>query len=235
MRVLVALVLLSTVSWVSGATDFSSLGYTSEPGEVTSAGLDECPGTLMHNHDMTFENGYAWRYNGVVPPYYGAFGEGYAMGEDVEVQCVALWLSHINQYAGGPCDVYVWEGGVADEPGSVLAVAIGVDPGVPATWPAISQHDIDTPDVIVAGGELTVGYWGDWPGAGVQWYCAADLNGPGGHPWTNLAPGSGYGTGWHDPSIVWGPTQSMGLGFYYSAEPTPAASVTWGAIKSFFE
>jgi hypothetical protein len=28
---------------------------------------------------------------------------------------------------------------------------------------------------------------------------------------------------------------SMGLGFYYGGEPTPAESATWGSIKALFE
>ena len=235
MKKFATLLALVAMIGVANASDFTSLGFTSEPGEVIGGGLDDCTGTLMYNHDYSFENGYAWQYGGVEPPYYGAFGEGFAMGMDVNVQCVSLWISHLGQYMGGPCDVYVWEGGVAGLPGNVLGVLTGVDPGAPAIWPAVSQHDVDLPDVFVVGGELTVGYWGDWVGGGTQWYCAADLDGFGGAPWTNLAPGSGYGTGWTDPSVIWGPTMSMGLGFYYGGEPTPAESATWGSIKALFE
>ena len=39
---------------------------------------------------------------------------------------------------------------------------------------------------------------------------------------------------WTDPSVVWGPTMSMGLGFY-TTTPLPAESVTWGSIKALFE
>jgi len=232
MKKLATLLALVAMVGMANASDFTQVGYTAEPGEVIGGGLDECTGTLVYNHDYTFENGYAWQYGGVEPPYYGAFAEGFAQ-DAANIQCVALWLTDVGYYMGGPCDVYVWEGGVSGMPGAVLTVMTGVDPGAPAFWPSISQHDVDIPDYSFAGGEMTVGYWGDWPGMLTQWYCAADLDGFGGNPWTNLAPGSSYGTGWTDPSVVWGTTQSMGLGFYWDMG-TPAESATWGSIKALF-
>ncbi len=218
----------------ANASDFQMLGPTSEPGEVVSSGLDECTGTLAYNHDMTFEGAYGWRYGGVEPPYYGAFGEGFSMDAGTNVQCIALWLSGIGYYIGQTCDCYIWEGGVTDEPGEVLTVMVGFDPGIPANWPDVSQHDADIPDYTVTGDEFTIGYWGNWPGMVFGWFCAADLDGPGGHPWTCVSPGSGYGTGWIDPSYVWGTTMAMGLGFYYG-DPVPAESPTWGSIKDLFK
>lgn len=229
-----ATLLLAAMPCLAGATDFDSVGYTSEPGEIIGGGLDECTGTLLFHHDETFENGYAWRYNGVAPPYYGSFGEGFAMGGNATIQCIALWLTQVGGYSDEICDVYIWEGGVTTEPGAVLSVLYDVEPGPPAIWPDISQHDVDIPDYAVNDGELTVGYWPNWPGGYASFYCSADLDGPGGNPWTCLAPASGYGTGWADPSVVWGPTESMGLGFYYDV-PTPAGSATWGAVKRLFQ
>ena len=232
MKKLATLLALFAVVGLANASDFSSLGFTSEPGEVIGSGLDECTGTLVYNHDFTFENGYAWQYGGVEAPYYGAFGEGFSTGGGVTVECVAIFISHLGQYAGHTCDVYVWEGGVSGLPGAVLTVMAGFDPGAPAMWPAVSQHDADIPDTA-AGDELTVGYWGTWIGAALGWYIGADLDGFGGNPWTNLAPGSGYGTGWTDPSVVWGTTMSMGLGFYEGGV-VPTESATWGSIKALF-
>ncbi len=216
------------------ASDFLILGPTSDPGPILGGGFDECGGTLAYNHNNTFEGGYGWYYGGVYPPYYGSFAEGYLL-DAASIECIVLWLTDVGYYYGGPCDVYIWEGGVSSEPGAVLHVTYGIDPGAPAFWPSFSQHDIDIVDYAFAGGELTVGYWGDWPGQGLHWFCASDLDGPGGHPWTCLAPGSGYGTGWADPSIVWGSTQSMGLGFYYDESPTPVHGATWGAVKRLFQ
>ena len=215
------------------ALDADCVGYTSEPIPVTGGGTDECTGTLAFHHDETFESGYGWQYGGVEPPYYGCFAEGYALGP-ATVRCVVLWLTDLHYYTGGPCDVYIWEGGVTGPPGEVLSVTTDVDPGAPATFPVVSQHDVDINDHAFSGGELTVGYWGNWPGAHSQWFCGCDLDGPGGNPWTCLAPGSGYGTGWADPSIVWGATQSLGLGFYYEDDPTEVRAATWGKIKALF-
>ena len=234
MKTVATILALYAVIGMAQATDFCTLGPTSEPGEIIGSGLDECTGTLIYNHDNTFEGAFAWNYGGVQPPYYGAFGEGFAMGGDANVQCISLFLSHVGQYFGQTCDVYIWEGGVTSPPDAVLMVMTGFNPGTPATWPSVSQHDADIPDCAFSGDALTVGYWGNWPGQGVGWYVAGDHNGPGGHPWTNLAPGSGYGTGWADPSIVWGGVMSLGLGLYYG-EPTPARSATWGVVKALFE
>ena len=48
------------------------------------------------------------------------------------------------------------------------------------------------------------------------------------------APGIGYPTGWNDPSVVWGPTQSLGLGLVYVWN-SPVESQSWGSIKSMFK
>ncbi len=52
-------------------------------------------------------------------------------------------------------------------------------------------------------------------------------------PWTCIAPGIGLPTGWHDPSLVWGDTRSMGCGVYFE-RGTPVEPETWGAVKSLY-
>lgn len=54
-------------------------------------------------------------------------------------------------------------------------VTTDIDPGMPAMWPDVSQHDIDLPDFAFSGGEFTVGYWGNWPGMFWIWFVGADL------------------------------------------------------------
>jgi hypothetical protein len=210
-----------------------SLGYSTET-VVQGVQGDACAnGTLYMNHDGTFENGYAWQYGGTVAPYYGAFGEGYDLGPGT-VFCGAMWLSTLPGFdLGQRLDAYVWNGGVGGVPGGVAGVVTGYDPSTIGNWPAITQHDVDMN--IAVTGAFTFGYWGNWPGAQCGWFCAADLDGFGGYPWTNIAPGIGYPTGWNDPSIIWGPTQSMGLGAYFGEGGTPVEAQTWGSIKALFE
>ncbi len=232
MKKFAALLMVLALAAAANATNPVSLGYSDQT-VVQGVQGDACAhGTLYMNHDGSFENGYAWQYAGSVAPYYGAFGEGYDLGTGT-VWCNALWLSTMSgYYVGQTADVYVWDGGVGGAPGNVLGVVTGVNTGQPGLWPAITQHDVDVN--VGVSGPFTVGYWGNWPGALCGWFCAADLDGFGGYPWTNIAPGIGYPTGWNDPSIVWGPTQSMGLGCYFDTG-VPANDQTWGSIKALFE
>jgi hypothetical protein len=187
---------------------------------------------LVATHDGTFENGYAWEGSlGVVPPYYGAFGEGYDMGEGL-VFCGAYWVSTAPFYwYGQTADCYIWEGGVNTPPGAVLGVVTGVVFDNVPLWPGIGQNDVELN--IWVHGPFTVGYWGNWPGTMCGFFCAADTDGAQGHPWTCIGPGVGYPSGWQDPSIVWGPTRSMGCGAYFE-QGTPVESATWGAVKTLF-
>ncbi len=192
----------------------------------------DCGDSLFVNHDGSFENGYCWSYGGYVPPYYGAFGEGLDLGNG-EVTCGAFWFTQIGYYFGQPMDVYIWEGGVSDPPGAVLWVAYNVPvPGEVAFWPEVSQHDVEI--AFPVSGEFALGFWVDFSASTCQYFLAADENGPGGHPWVNIAPGIGYPTGWADPSMVWGHTESLGLGAYFVESPTPVTSQTWGRIRALF-
>jgi hypothetical protein len=228
-----ALALLVAVSSAS-ASNAVSLGYSDETTIIGPA--RECSaGTLVYNHDGSFENGYAWGYGGCQPPYYGAFGEAYDLGAGT-VTCGAYWLTTANGGYGicDPADCYLWEGGVAAEPNAVLAVVTGADFTSMGIWPDVTEHDVDM-DVGVAGA-FTVGYWANMQGGFDFFFCGADENGPRGHPWTCIAPDQGYPSGWQDPALVggwWGPTKSLGLGIYFE-QTTPVESETWGAVKALF-
>jgi hypothetical protein len=225
------LVILLLVTPGVYASNPASLGYSDET-VIVGSDPDACAGgVLTYNHDGSFENAYAWRYGGVVPPYYGALGEAYDLGGGTVV-CGAYWLSTLPDHMlDPPSDCYVWEGGVGSAPGAVLGVVIGVEfPGIP-NWPTVRQFDVDLN--ISVTGPFTVGYWPESPGGHSGYFCGADLNGMGGHPWTCIAPGIGYPSGWQDPSVVWGPTRSMGCGVYFE-QTTPVGTQTWGTIKALF-
>jgi len=181
-------------------------------GVHVAGGDRDCWDGVEHyaNHDGSFEDGYAWQYGGVVPPCYGAFAEGFSLGV-CTVPCVRLRLTTLSGYfADQPLDVYVWRSD-GTNPSTVVGMTAGVHLEDPVgLWPNVTTHDIDINNVAVPG-DFFVGFWGDWPGESPGWFIAADLDGPGGMPRTNIAPGIGYPTGWQDPSIVWGPVQSLGI------------------------
>lgn len=222
--------LLGLFAFTVAADIGAELGYRADT--VVLPLLDsECEDSLHVHHDDTFENGYCWGYGGIVPPYYGAFAEGFSMGAGF-VECGAFWFTQAGNYWPCPMDLYVWEGGAASPPGIVLFMSGGHLPENVPPWPTIGQNDF--PIGLGVSGEFTVGYWADHSSAICPYYIAADLNGPGGHPWVNIAPGIGYPTGWQDPSMIWGPTQSLGIGVYFQPPPTEVTSETWGRLKSLF-
>ncbi len=88
----VLLAVLGLAVFGANAENFSSTGYSDQT-TITGPGPDACAyGDLIYNHDGSFENGYCWQYGGVVPPSYGAFGEGYEIGVGC-VACGAFWLT----------------------------------------------------------------------------------------------------------------------------------------------
>jgi len=201
---------------------------------VPSVRENPCPGsTLFINHDYGFCCGYAWRYQGVAPPYIGAFAERFdALGLLCGLQFVLTTLEGYD--LGQTLDAYVWEddGGV---PGAVLAVSYGLDPDPIALWPDHSIHDFAFAGPQL-GGPVFAGMWGDWPGEEAGYFLAEDRDGPiEGTPMTNIAPGLGYPTGWQDVAIVWGPTYSMGVGAWIDESAFPVESVTWGRIKALWK
>ncbi len=225
MKFLATLFAIMAVVSVASANNSFELGHGSAT--VIGGGLDDCTGTAFVNHDGTFEDGYAFANSGVEAPYVGAFAEAYDLGA-VTITCASFWLSTLDgMQIGQTLDVYVWEGGVSGDPGAVLGMLAGVDPGPIAFWPTASQCDIEFAQAVT--GEFTIGYWGNWPGAGQGWYCLIDEDGFGGNPWLHTSGG------WAPP-IVYNPdwtAVSMGIGGYYGGE-TANESTTWGSIKNLF-
>ncbi len=224
------LAVLALAGFAANAENFSSTGYSAGT-TIVGSGVDACAnGTLFVNHDGGFENGYCWQSGGIVPPYYGAFAEGFDLGSGC-VFCGAFWLTQVGQFTGRPADLYVWDGD--NPPGAVVGMVAGHVFQNIAIWPSISQHDADMG--ICVYGPFSIGYWADFSAEVCQWFIAADQDGFGGMPWTCIAPGIGYPTGWNNPTAVWGPTQSMGLGAWFGAGYSPVEAQTWGSIKALFE
>ncbi|HOC00772.1 MAG TPA: hypothetical protein PKM43_18740 [Verrucomicrobiota bacterium] len=199
---------------------------------VSRALPDTVCGTLLWNADQSFETAYGWQYEGVVPPYYGAFAESYH-GE-WEVCAAVFGFTTTYDPTGKVMDVYVW-GDASGVPGNVLCAVPGVDPGPVAQWPFVSFHEVRLSGCCT-GTDWWVGYWGAWPGEVAWWFTAADEDGPGGDPKTNIAPGLGYPTGWQDVMIPFGPTQALAIG----AEVIPCTAIpvqesSWGRIKSIYQ
>lgn len=239
-KLAVLFALLGVAAMITGASAKQNMGSVGKGHGIAvhSHDTNPCPGsTLMLNYDGSGENGYCWQYGGVVAPYYGAFAEGYNAAPNSGVCGIALFLSQIGYYTGGNVvDAYVF-GSDGNNPTNVLGSATGLNPGTIAFWPSISESDLAIGPVCV-NGDFFVGYWGNWPNGFCQFYCAADLNGFGGLPRTNIAPGIGYPTGWNDPSIIWGPTMAMGIGVYSSGPcivPIPVKATSWGSIKRLYE
>ena len=161
-------------------------------------------------YDGTVENAYAWQNEGVAPPAHGAFAERVpALGR---LTAIVFHLTQLGQQSGQTMDVYVWQD-VAGEPGNILAVVPGVDPGPVGLWPQVTEHevpfDLDLPPG--PGAHVWVGYWGAWPNQPAGWYVAADLDGLGGRSRTFVAPGLEWPQGWQDVSLVFGATASLGI------------------------
>lgn len=191
-------------------------------------------GTLNINSDGSYENGYAWQYAGSAAPYYGAFAECYSADAGGQSVCSAIFdFTQVGSQAGQNFDIYVWSDG-GGVPGNVVCGPTRVTPGTIAFWPSISRHVFDLSGCCVSNA-FWVGYWGNWPGLLAPWYIGADLDGFGGCPLTNIAPGIGFPTGWTNTSQVWGPTQALGIGCELTTCGVVATeSRTWGAIKNLY-
>jgi len=221
---------------VTGASAAENIGSTGVGQGIALPGgdSDPCPPSVLWlNYDGSAENGYCWQYGGIVPPYYGAFAECY---ETTGCVCgIQLHLTGI----GYPChglDAYVWDDG-GGIPGNVLAMTGNLNPCPVATWPNISTHDLALAADVSVAGLFWIGYWSDWSAAVCGYFVAADLDGFGGCPYTNIAPGIGYPTGWQNVSAVWGPTQAIGIGAWVDPDcvpPNPVQETTWGAVKNLY-
>jgi hypothetical protein len=191
-----------------------------------------CDGQLCLNFDGSAENGYCWQYGGIVPPYYGAFAECCDMGT-YNICGIRLLLTGVG-YPCGPFDAYVWAD-AGGAPGSVLSMTGGLNPCPVATWPSISTHDFAITSTPTSG-VVWFGFWANNSTAPCGYFIAADTNGFGGCPYTNIAPGIGYPTGWNNVSAVWGPTQSIGIGAWFGYGPIiPIRETSWGRVKLTFE
>jgi hypothetical protein len=219
---------------VAGADSFMTLGY-SEDTVIEGDMGDQCVGIPVYNHDMSFENGYCWQINGCQPPYYGAYAEGYDLGE-VNVECGLFYLTQIGYYTGQTLDAYVWDGGVYGPPSGVRCVVPGYTGMTIGYWPTCTLNEFELGCCVDT--DFAVGYWGDWAAGGDQicgWYVCSDENGFGGNPWTCIAPGIGYPTGWNPVTVTFPDCVSLGLGLTITDDPSPAESQTWGSIKALFE
>jgi hypothetical protein len=223
--------LLSLVSVAARAMEpYGSIG----PGRgitLSRERPDPCDGSLIMNYDGTADcDGYCWQYGGIVPPYYGAFAECYQF--EGMVCGIELNLFGIGYPCFG-CDLYVWED-AGGEPGNVLSVTRDVDPCPVAIWPNVSTHDFAI-DNLPVDGPFWVGYWTDASDRVCPYFIAADCQFSNGCPMTNIAPGVGYPTGWNSVSLVWGPTQAIGIGVWKLDEGTPTAETSWGRVKADFK
>ena len=231
MKGLTALFALLALVGMPSADNFTDLGYREDTVIEGEMG-DQCVGVPIHNHDMSFENGYCWSYGGTVPPYYGCFGEAYDVGA-VNIECGLYWFTQIGYYQNQPLDAYVWAGGVTAAPSGVLCMIPGITGLDIGWWPTCTLIEIEIGCCVV--GEFTLGYWGDFQAESCGWFCCADENGPGGYPWTCIAPGIGQPTGWQHVSVVFSGCVSMGLGATITDDPSPPESRTWGSVKALFE
>jgi len=208
-------------------------------GTVTNPEREEPCGWLRLNSDETYENGYAWTYQGMVPPYYGAFAE-YFPGGQPEVCAIVLDLTTIAPRTNF-MDAYIWDDDNG-RPGSVLCMTPDVYIEGVARWPAISRHVVALEPYCYPEGAWWAGYWGHWRGV-ASWWVGADVEGEGeaGRPFNNIAPGLGYPTGWQSVDVVFGPTRSIGIGILAhtllpSAAPEEGRQAlgSWGRIKGLY-
>jgi hypothetical protein len=227
---LLAAALLAAVSSGAGAIDYSCVG--SGHGQGAPGRDNPCPGSeLMLTSDGTFEAACGWCCEGVLPPDWGAWAEGYtATGTICGIQ---FWFSTIPDWPQDrTMDAYVYSSDGVN-PAEVLSLTTGIDPNPIAVWPDMSSRDVPIADTPVDG-EFFVGYWGNWPNGTEGWHTGCDLDGPQGKPRTKIAAGLGYPTGWHDPSIVFGPTRNNGIGPWLRSDGVPARNTSWGVVKSLY-
>ncbi len=231
MKIFVTLVAILAIAVGAQAAEFVSLGPSTDGQTIGCQDCRECTGDLFYHHDNTFENGYAWQLGGIVPPYGGAFGESFSLGEGTVV-CGAFWTTQVGSYSNQALDIYIWKNanGVPDDVEALFPIS-GIFDNVPF-WPSVGQSNVAIGWSLDY--EFTIGFWSADAVDGALLYIGADMDGPGpGYPWTYIVA-DGQPQGWQNPSVVWGATASLGFGVYFSDEVSPVESSTWGAIKQLF-
>lgn len=221
------LVLLSTVARADGTAE--RLGPS--PGSIAIPNSDSECGTVSMNSDGTYEYAFAWQYGGVVPPNYGAFAECQPGAGEICAVVLDLTQDSFRDYR---TDIYVWDDSDG-HPGTVLRMQAGVDMVGIAFWPNFSRHTVTLSDPVCTEGPCWLGFWGEWPGSSTEYYVGADLDGPGGCPMTNIAPGIGYPSGWQPVSVAFGPTSALGIGAEVrECGPVPVRTSSWGHVKQLY-
>lgn len=195
-----------------------------------AASSGDC-GTTLLNADGSYEDGYSWQYGGLVSPTYGALAECYQGQSTV---CGAFFdFTGVGYFETGLIDVYVWVDD-AGRPGAVLCARFSAHPPSLPMWPDFARFHVDLPECCT-GDAWWVGYWGDWPGQQSMQYVGADLDGPGGCPMTNIAPGLGWPSGWQSVDLVWGTTAALGIGAEVQpCLPVPTQTSSWGSVKRLY-
>lgn len=219
---------VTMVVWFGAAT--IALGAIPRVFARSEMASDPDCGTVVMNSDGTYETAYTWSYGGLAEPYYGAFAECY----DGPAQVCAFVgdLTDLGHMAPVRMDIYVWQdaGGV---PGAVVATRSEIEFSFAGVWPAVARNVFQLEQPVCVGPKYWIGCCATPSAGDVFYWVAADLDGPGGCPMTNIAPGLGYPSGWQDPGIVWLPTAAMGVGAQVvNCPPTPTQDTSWGRVKA---
>lgn len=111
----------------------------------------------------------------------------------------------------------------------MLCIVPGITDPCIGFWPSCAEIEIG----CCVSSDFAIGYWVNLEGYCV-YYCCADESGSGGYPWTCIAPGIGYPSGWQHPNVVLPDCVSMGIGVTATEDPSPVENDTWGEIKSLY-
>ena len=86
-------------------------------------------------------------------------------------------------------------------------------------------------------GAFWIGYWADFSEQPCGYYVAADLDGFGGCPFTYCLGDFGGPTGWNNVSVIFGPTQAIGIGAWVTPDcsAVPTGETSWGRVKALYE
>lgn len=236
-----SLLLATLVSLMAPSLERSVGATTPAPARVAgplhgplTGGVDiDCGDFLMNSDGLYDGGGYAWQYNGVQRPFYGAWAESY--GATGEVCSAVFDFTRLDPGVAKRMDVYVWDD-LGGQPGPIVCVVYDVDPGPIDSFPNVSRHQIEMPAGCCVDSEWWIGFWGNWPGERSDWFVGADQDSDYSRmPLTNIAPGLEYPSGWQYVSVVWGATAAVGIGaMIRPCEPTPTVATTWGRVKALY-